>query len=351
MKKLAGRLKNLELSKNIRIMEVCGTHTMEFFKTGVRDLLPEKLTLIDGPGCPVCVTPESYLNRTIAIARKYDAIIATFGDMVKVPSSMGTLRQAASEGLDLRVVYSPLDCLTIARENPGREVVFLSVGFETTAPAEAATLIEALEKGMKNFSVLAGNKRTPPAVEALLSMGETPIDGFIFPGHVSAVTGADAWKAIPGKYKKPSVISGFEAGDLITGVLSLVDLIENEQYILKNEYPVVVRNEGNKTALAVIDRVFKPGDAEWRGIGIIPESGLVLREEFAGYDAVQKFPVEVPESSTHSGCRCGELLRGLITPSQCPMFGKACRPEHAVGPCMVSSEGPCAAYYSYGREK
>ncbi len=348
--KLAGLLKNRKLENEIRIMEVCGTHTAEFFKSGVKDLFPEKLILIDGPGCPVCVTPNHYLDRGIEIAKKYNTIVTTFGDMIKVPSSYSSLAKEKAEGIDVRIVYSPMDAICIAEENPGREVVFFSVGFETTAPAEALAILTAQEKNVKNFSILSGNKLTPPAVEALLNADEVHIDGFIVPGHVSAVIGRAPWNFIAEKFGKPGVISGFEAHDLITGVLMLVDMIEQRDIALKNNYPLVVREEGNKKAVEILYSVFENGDSEWRGIGVIPGSGLVIKQEYAIYDAEKKFPVTPPPVKEHAGCRCGDLLRGLITPPQCPLFGKVCSPENAIGPCMVSGEGPCSAYYRYWRK-
>ncbi|HPS59265.1 MAG TPA: hydrogenase formation protein HypD, partial [Spirochaetota bacterium] len=255
--KLADLLKNRKLKNEIRIMEVCGTHTAEFFKTGVKDLFPEKLVLIDGPGCPVCVTPNHYLDRGIEIAKKYSTIVTTFGDMIKVPSSYSSLAKEKAGGMDVRIIYSPMDAIRIAEENPEREVVFFSVGFETTAPSEALAILSAKEKGLKNFSILSGNKLTPPAVEALLTADEVHIDGFIVPGHVSAVIGRAPWNFIADKFGKPGVISGFEAHDLITGVLMLVDMIEKREIAIKNNYPLVVREEGNKKAVEILYSVFE----------------------------------------------------------------------------------------------
>jgi hydrogenase expression/formation protein HypD len=346
---LGEKLKNRKLSSELRIMEVCGTHTMEFFKTGVKDIFPEGLTLIDGPGCPVCVTANDFLDRAIEIGKDPRIIIATFGDMIKVPSSYSSLGKEKSEGMDIRIVYSPMDCILMAEENPDKEIMFLSVGFETTAPTEAITILEAQKKNIKNFSLLSSNKLTVPAVETLLSLGETQIDGFILPGHVSAIIGTNAWKSITENFKKPSVVAGFDAENLITGTLTLIDLLENKKIELKNEYKQIVRDEGNPHAQKLMFDVFEPCDAEWRGIGMIPGSGLKIKDKYKEYDAALKFPVEVPETVEPKGCRCGELLRGLISPYECPLFGKGCKPEHAIGPCMVSSEGPCAAYYKYGK--
>ncbi|MBN2158539.1 MAG: hydrogenase formation protein HypD [Spirochaetes bacterium] len=348
-KKLAARLKGLNLDGEIRVMEVCGTHTTEFFRTGVKDLFPHGLSLIDGPGCPVCVTPNEYLDRAIEIGRSHGPVIATFGDMLKVPSSYSSLAKEKAEGMDVRVVYSPVNALDMAAEDPGREVVFLSVGFETTAPAEAATVLEARKRGIKNFSIMPGNKLTPPAVDAILRAGEVKIDGFILPGHVSAVIGAAAWRFISESHGRPCVVAGFDAPDLMMGVLSLTDLIRRGKSETVNRYTRVVREAGNRTAVDLMNRVFLTTDSHWRGIGVIPASGLEVRNEFAEFDAVSKFPVTPPPPKEAKGCRCGELLRGLITPPECALYGRACTPEEPVGPCMVSMEGPCAAYYKYGR--
>ncbi len=349
VKKLAELLKNRKLKKELRIMEVCGTHTAEFFKTGVKDLFPEGLSLIDGPGCPVCVTPNAFLDLAITIARDYDVIVATFGDMIKVPSSYSSLAKEKADGMDIRIVYSPLDAVKLANDNPGREVVFLSVGFETTAPSEAIAILEAEKQGVKNFSLLSCNKLTPPAVEALINADEVKIDGFIIPGHVSAIIGRKPWDFIADKYGKPGVITGFDACDLITGVLSLIDLLEKDEKSVKNEYRIVVRENGNEHAMRIIEQVFDVTSSVWRGIGDIPGSGLKIKSQYSRYDAERKFPATPPPVKEHPGCRCGDLLRGIITPPECPLFDKVCTPENAVGPCMVSSEGPCSAYYKYWR--
>ncbi len=345
--KLAARLKNLKLDRDIRVMEVCGTHTTEFFRTGVKDLFPPGLMLIDGPGCPVCVTPNEYLDRAIEIGKVHRVTITTFGDMIKVPSSYSSLAKENAEGMDIRVVYSPLNALDVAASNPDKNVMFLSVGFETTAPAEAAAVIEAKKRNIKNFSILPGNKLTPPAVRALLNAGEVKIDGFILPGHVSAVIGAAAWRFISTEYGMPCVIAGFEPLDLMMGMLSLAELIKSEKNETLNQYARVVKERGNPKAVEIMNRVFQTADSVWRGIGPIPSSGLAVRDEFAGFDAVQRFAVTPPEPREARGCRCGELLRGLITPPECALYGTACTPQDPVGPCMVSMEGPCAAYFKY----
>jgi len=350
IKKEAVLLSQYTLQTPVAIMEVCGTHTTEFFRTGVKDIFPQGLRLIDGPGCPVCVTSNDYLDTAIAIGWQYDCIIATFGDMMKVPSSYSSLSKEKSKGLSVEVVYSPMDAVQLAADNPDKKIVFLSIGFETTAPAEAVCVLEAKKRNIKNFFILPGNKLTVPAVKVLLDSGEVNIDGFILPGHVSAIIGKKAWNFIATDYGKPAVVVGFEDHDLIRGTLLLLNLITHANPNVVNEYTRVVRDDGNPKALEILYSVFKKGDAIWRGIGTIPESGLLLNDDHAYFDALQQFTPEVPPPKEHPGCRCGELLRGVIIPTDCPLFGKACNPEHAIGPCMVSSEGPCSAYYKYGRK-
>lgn len=347
LKEFSGKLKNLQLERNINIMEVCGTHTVQFFHTGVKDIFPGKLNLVDGPGCPVCVTTNDYLDRAIEIARKHKVIVCTFGDMMRVPSSYSSLQKEKAEGVDVSIVYSPLDALTVAKDNPDKEVMFLSVGFETTIPTEAITVKKAKEDNIKNFSLLAGNKVTPPAVAALLESEEVNIDGFILPGHVSTITGVKGWRFISEKYKKASVIAGFNTKDLLMGTLVLINLIQKNETKILNEYTEVVTEEGNVKAQEIMDEVFEASDANWRGIGIIPGSGMKLRDTYADFDAEKKFPVTLPPVVEPKGCRCGEVLRGLISPLECPLFGKKCTPQNPVGACMVSTEGSCAAYYKY----
>jgi hydrogenase expression/formation protein HypD len=349
LKKYADTLRHLSLDRTISIMEVCGTHTTQFFHTGVKDVFPKNLKLIDGPGCPVCVTPNGYLDRAIEIARRHGVILTTFGDMMRVPSSYSSLQREKTEGLPVEMVYSPLDALGLAEANPDKEVVFLSVGFETTIPTEAVVVKKAREKGVKNFSILAGNKLTPPAVRALLDSGDVNIDGFILPGHVSVITGITGWRFVAEEFGKPCVIAGFESKDLLVGTLVLIRLIGEGKSEIINEYGGVVFEDGNIKARHVIEEVFEPEESVWRGIGSIPGSGLRLKGEFADYDAMLRFPVDPPPEVEPTGCRCGDILRGRLQPPQCPLFGRACTPEHPVGACMVSSEGSCAAYYKYGR--
>ncbi|MCU0286861.1 MAG: hydrogenase formation protein HypD [Acidobacteria bacterium] len=341
------KLKHLVLDEKINIMEVCGTHTVQFFHTGVKDIFPSKLNLVDGPGCPVCVTTNDFLDRAIEIARKYKVIICTFGDMMRVPSSYSSLQEEKAGGVNIEIVYSPLDAVEIAKKNPDREVIFLSVGFETTIPTEAFTIKKAQAENIKNFSLLSCNKLTPPAVAALLESKEVNIDGFILPGHVSTITGVKGWRFVTDKYKKPSVIAGFNTRDLVMGTMLLINLIIKKEPKILNEYREVVSEQGNIKAQEVMHEIFETTDANWRGIGVIPGSGMKLKDVFADFDAEKKFPVTMPPVVEPKGCRCGEVLRGIIAPPECALFGKRCTPQTPVGACMVSTEGSCAAYYKY----
>lgn len=349
LKILSTELKNYNIKKKINIMEVCGTHTVAYFHTGVRDIFPANLNLVDGPGCPVCVTTNGYLDRAVEILRKHDVTLTTFGDMIKVPASYTSLQKEKAEGRKIEIVYSPMDALEIAKNNKNIEVVFLSVGFETTIPTEAATIKRAIEEDIRNFSMLTGNKLTPPAVDALLSSGEVNLDGFILPGHVSSITGSKSWEFIAEKYNKPAVIAGFESKDLLMGTILLLKLIENGKNIVENVYKEVVSENGNQIARDLIDDLYTIVDAKWRGIGTLPGSGLKLKDEYRDFDAEKKFPVELPREVEDKRCRCGEVLKGLVTPSECPLFGKKCTPREPVGACMVSFEGACSAYYKYSR--
>ncbi len=332
-------------------MEVCGTHTMSAFRFGVRGFLPPNVRLLSGPGCPVCVTPNDYLDRAIAYARRKDVVTATFGDMMRVPGSRSSLERERADGADVRVVYSPLDALEFARKEPSKRVVFLGVGFETTAPLVAASVLEARNSGLKNFAVLSGHKLVPPALEALLAVKELKLHGFLCPGHVSAVIGADAYVPVARDHRIPCVIAGFEPLDMIQGLVLLLRQVRAGAAEVRNQYARIVTREGNRKAREVLSRVFEPCDTPWRGLGPIPRSGLRLREEFRGHDAEAVLPLERLEASLENpACRCGQVLQGLIAPPECPLFGKACRPDSPVGACMVSSEGTCAAYYKYGMD-
>jgi len=347
LKQTADILKNFTIDEKINLMEVCGTHTNEYFRTGVKDIFPPNLNLIDGPGCPVCVTPNEYLDRALEIGRQHSTIITTFGDMMRVPSSYSSLLKEKAELADIRIVYSPMDALAIARENPQKEVIFLSVGFETTIPTEAAVVLQARNQKINNFSILAGNKLTPPAVKILLDSGEVKIDGFILPGHVSVITGIKAWRYIAEDYGKPCVIAGFESKDLVIGTLMLVQLIKDGKKYIQNEYTRAVTEQGNLKAQEIMMKIFEPCDSNWRGIGVIPQSGMKLTADYFEFDAEKKFPVTLPPVREPKGCRCGEVLRGVISPTECPLFATQCTPQTPVGACMVSSEGSCAAFYKY----
>ena len=344
-KHLLAEIKTLSKTP-IRLMEVCGTHTMSIGRYGLRSLLPSHIKLISGPGCPVCVTAAKEIDMMIKLA-SHDVIVTTFGDLMRVPGSRSSLQKDRANGADVRVVYSPFDALEIAKKNPDKPVVFLGVGFETTAPGIAATIIAAKQQGIKNFFVLSAHKLIPPAMEALISSPDLKIDGFICPGHVSVITGLKPYEELVEKYQVPCVVTGFEPVDILQGVLMLVKQIEENSPKAEIQYTRVVKPEGNQKAMELMFKVFEPVDATWRGIGVIPKSGLALREEYAEHDASKAFDIEVEEAKEPPGCRCGDILKGLITPPECPLFGKVCTPTHPVGPCMVSSEGSCAAYYKY----
>jgi hydrogenase expression/formation protein HypD len=337
-----------EATRPVRLMEFCGGHTHAIFHFGLRQLLEGKVALSSGPGCPVCVTAAADLDRAIALADVPGVILATFGDMIRVPGSHGTLQDARAHGADVRVVYSPLDALKIAHKQSDREVVFLGVGFETTAPGIAAALVQAQQEGLTNFSVLSLHKLTPPAMRAILDAGEVALDGIIGPGHVSAVIGSDAWQFLPEDYAIPCAVAGFEPLDLLSAIAALVRATVDETPAVINSYGRGVRAKGNPVAQQLLDRVFDVDAAFWRGFGEIPASGLTLSADFAAFDAARRFPMEIPTTPEPTGCRCGEVLRGVIAPTDCALFRRVCTPRNPVGPCMVSAEGACAAYYKYG---
>jgi len=327
-------------------MEVCGTHTMAIGRNGIRRLLPDSITLISGPGCPVCVTPNETIDRAIALVRKPDVIITTFGDMIKVPGSSSSLREEHAHGGDVRVVTSTLEALTIARKNPDKRVIFLGIGFETTVPTVAASLIEAKNLRLKNYFVLSAHKVMPPAMESL-SRGDVKIDGYLCPGHVSTIIGSKPYEPLAKQYGIACVIAGFEPLDILQSILMLVKQVKEKKPSVEIQYSRVVKPEGNPKAQAVIRQVFEPCDSEWRGLGSISGSGLKIRDEFSSFDAEIQIPVEVEPTKEPKGCLCGEVLQGKVKPSQCGYFGKECTPDAPIGPCMVSSEGTCAAYYRY----
>jgi hydrogenase expression/formation protein HypD len=333
--------------RRVSLMEFCGGHTHAILRYGLPSLLPETIDLRSGPGCPVCVTSTAELDRAIALARLPDVILCTFGDMMRVPGSRSSLAQAKAQGADVRVVYSPLDALRIAQENPRRPVVFLGVGFETTAPMVAAAVLAAEAGGVDHFFVYSAHKLTPPATRAILDAGEVALDGIIGPGHVTTVIGTEAWQFLPQEYGVPCAIAGFEPVDLLQAILALVEMIEEGRPAVANAYGRSVQPRGNAPAQQAIARVFEVGASEWRGLGTIPQSGLVFREEYARFDATVAFAVPSLPQRDPPGCRCGDVLRGVLRPPECPLFARACTPEHPVGPCMVSAEGACAAYFAY----
>jgi len=336
------------LPRRVTLMEVCGTHTHAIAAAGLRRLLPDRVRLIAGPGCPVCVTPVGYVDRAEALARRRATTVATFGDLMRVPSSRGSLERVRAEGADVRVVYSPRDALRIAREEPGRTVVFLAVGFETTTPTVAGALAEAEADRVPNFLVLPGHKVMPPPMRALARDPEVEVDGFLLPGHVSVIVGSDAFAFVAGEFAIPAVVVGFAPTDVMRGVETLVGCLAAGRAEVVNLYSRVVRPEGNVTAQALVARFFEPADVTWRGLGEIPGSGLALRAEFAHRDA-SRVEVEVPEPVEPAGCRCGDVLKGVIDPPECPLFDGACTPATPVGACMVSSEGTCAAWHRHER--
>ena len=337
-------------TQTIRLMEFCGGHTHAILRYGLRSLLPSSVELRSGPGCPVCVTSNADLDRAIALAGVPGLILTTFGDMIRVPGSRQSLEDARAAGADVRMVYSSLDALHIARANPSRPVVFLGVGFETTAPGVAATILQAEAEGLGNFSVLSLHKLTPPATRAILDAGEVALDGIIGPGHVTTIIGADAWSFLPSEYQVPVAVAGFEPLDILRAVADLVDMIEDRRPAVSNSYSRSVTRQGNPSAKAVMGRVFEVDAADWRGLGIVPASGLSIRSELSHLDAARIFEPDPGPVREHKGCRCGDVLRGTLLPPECPLFDTACTPARPIGPCMVSSEGACAAYHMFARD-
>jgi hydrogenase expression/formation protein HypD len=329
-------------------MEFCGGHTVTIMKHGIRQLLPPTIEMLSGPGCPVCVTDNADLDKAIGLARIPDMILTTFGDMLKVPGSRTSLQEARAEGAEVRIVYSPLDALQIARENPARPVVFLGIGFETTAPTVAASVLQADQEGIGNYYVLSLHKLCPPVIRALLDSGEVRLHGLVCPGHVSAVIGSRSWEFISRDYGIPCVVSGFEPLDVLQCVYMLVSQVERAESKVEIAYRRGVRPEGNQRALEIMDQAFEPCPARWRGMGQVPASGLRLKKAYQRYDAELAFDFDPGPTLEPKGCICGEILRAVRTPRDCELFGTVCTPASPVGPCMVSSEGSCAAYYLYG---
>lgn len=348
MARLGEKLRAFPARPGTLVMEVCGTHTVAIRRAGVHKLLPAGVKLVSGPGCPVCVSPDRFIDEAAALARR-GVVITSFGDMLRVPGSRTALERERAAGADVRAVYSPLDALAIAAAS-ARETVFLAVGFETTAPAIAAALLKARERKIANFSLLTALRLVPPALQALTVAAPrrgARLAGFLLPGHVSAIIGPPAYGFLAER-GLPGVIAGFGAGEIIASLLLLLEMIATGAKRVVNNYPAVVRPGGNEKSRAVMDAVFAPADAEWRGLGMIPASGLELRPEFAPFDARRRFAVSAEGAPPRKGCRCGDVLRGLIDPPQCPLFNKACRPDSPAGPCMVSAEGSCSAWALYG---
>jgi hydrogenase expression/formation protein HypD len=345
-KKIVDRLTKISWKK-IRLMEVCGTHTLSIFRNGIPSILPNTISLLSGPGCPVCVTTQGEIDAGIELAEIDDVIVTTFGDLMRVPGTRSSLQHQRANGRDVRMVYSTFDALEIARKNPEKKVVFLGVGFETTAPTIAASIVTAKELNLDNYFVFSAHKLLPPALFTLMESRNTNIDGFLLPGHVSVIIGTKAYQPFFETYGIPCVVAGFEPVDILQSISMLVEQIETGNPELANGYQRAVTFDGNPKAQAVMEKVFETADADWRGIGTIPKSGLKIRKEFAAFDAQKAFNVQVPKTEEPKGCICGQVLTGIKTPPQCPLYKKACTPAEPIGPCMVSSEGTCAAYYRY----
>ncbi len=350
MKQLLEELHTLasRINRPLKLMEVCGTHTVEIFRHGVRSVIPKSITLLSGPGCPVCVTSIRDVDAAISIAKRPGVILVTFGDMMRVPGGRQSLMEARSEGADVRVMYSPMDALKLAQTEKSRDVVFFATGFETTSPLIAATVFEAARQNVRNFSIFSSHKLVPPALKALLDSSDVQVDGFILPGHVSTIIGKKPYEFVASQYGKPSVITGFDAREIIEGIFMILQQLVQGNVEVEIQYRSVVKEEGNPKAVALLEEVFEPVDAYWRGIGTIPNSGLKLKTKYAVFDAAERFHPEITSITEPALCSCGDILRGVKIPTECPLFGTGCTPDAPVGPCMVSTEGSCAAYYKYG---
>ncbi len=341
-------LSNGKKKEKIKIMEVCGGHTHAIFKYGIEEILPPTVELIHGPGCPVCIMPRGKIDEAIELAGKSNVIFVTFGDTMRVPGSKNSLMETKAEGADIRMVYSPLDCLKIAKDNPDKEVIFFAIGFETTAPSTALTVLQAEKEGIKNFSLFANHVLVMPALQALLSSPDLQLDGFVGPGHVSTVIGTDPYQIIAREYRKPIVISGFEPLDILQSIWMVLKQFAEGRCEVENQYSRLVTEKGNNPGLNAIKKVFTVRSLfEWRGLGDIPDSGLEISPEYKQFDAEFKFNLSNKKVADNKACQCGEILKGVLKPWQCKVFGTACTPETPIGACMVSSEGACAAYYQY----
>jgi hydrogenase expression/formation protein HypD len=338
------------LGRQINIMEVCGTHTVSIFRSGIRSILPKNLKLLSGPGCPVCVTDQGYIDAVLQLAYRDDCIIATYGDMIRVPGKEGSLETKQAKA-SIKVVLSSEDALQLARDNPGKTVVFVAVGFETTAPATAVVVKEAAAGAIENFCILSGHKLVVPAMRALLSEKNDNINAFLCPGHVSAIIGYGAFAEIVENFSRPCVVAGFEPVQIIEGLCEICRQLSAGKAELKSMYSAVVTEKGNVAAQKIVDECFEPADGYWRGLGKIPKSTLKLKDAYRQFDAFERFAINEEPSEEIKGCRCGEVLCGLIEPPECGLFGSSCTPQEPIGPCMVSSEGACAAWFKYGRGK
>jgi hydrogenase expression/formation protein HypD len=331
------------------LMEICGGQTHTIVKSGLEEMLPPAVQLVHGPGCPVCVTPVELIDAAAALARRPEIVFTSFGDMLRVPGSRESLMEARAAGGDVRIVYSPLDALEIARKNPEREVVFFAVGFETTAPGNAMAVWQAAQEGIANFSVLVAHVLVPPAIEVILSSPSCRVQGFLAPGHVCTVEGFADYERLAARWRVPIVVTGFEPVDLLEGVLRCVRMLEDGRSGVENQYARAVQRDGNARARRIVNEVFEVSDRPWRGLGTISSSGLRLREAYRRFDASERFPIAIEGAPPRGECLSGEVLQGLLKPVACPSFGTACTPDHPLGAPMVSSEGACAAYYNYGR--
>lgn len=338
------------VTKPLRVMEVCGSHTMAIFRNGLRSILPEGMELVSGPGCPVCVTSAPHMDAFIAMADRPGVRVAIFGDLFRVPGTNGSLANASARGARVDLVYSPMDALELAKQHPEETVVFLGVGFETTTPGIAATIMAAKVQQVNNFVVFSTQKTMPPPLIALLDDPELKIDGLLCPGHVSSIIGAGAYEPLAKKYGLACVVAGFETADLVKGLIILARQVASGNIMVENVYPRVVSWEGNPRAQKMVDEIFEPADMEWRGLGVIPGSGLKIRAAYADFDAQVRFDIELPPAQEAKGCMCGQILKGIATPRECPLFSTRCSPANPIGPCMVSSEGTCAAYHKYGQD-
>lgn len=347
IKNVLDRIRSIKLERTAKLMEVCGGHTLTIMKYGLHQLLPQSVKLISGPGCPVCVTPINYIDSAIELAKQKDTIVTSFGDMLRVPGTYSSLIKEKSNQNDIRIVLSPMNALQIAKDNPNKEVVFLGIGFETTIPSIGITILNSVKQGVKNFSVLTAIKTMPEAMEALVNSDDIDLQGFICPGHVSAIAGTSIYNKLASYYKKPCVVSGFEPIDLLETIEKLLQQIQHGESKIEIQYNRVVKPKGNIVALETINKVFTKDDVDWRGIGVIPGSGLKIKDDYSDYDAKIKFNLSSKITKENPQCICGDIMRGVKTPNQCKLFAKACTPDNPIGACMVSAEGACGIYYKY----